>query len=143
MSRRSPESGIALVATLAALIIVAILVVIVLAQTSNPPSVSLAPGTTLAGTSAGRAAAQATCVANFEAVGAAINTYVTQHGPYPPAGTAWATAKANGPLLRAWPSQPGYAITWNGTALGVRPAHGAASEGSDGDARRHSGCYAN
>ncbi|MDE3082827.1 MAG: hypothetical protein KGJ39_05350 [Acidobacteriota bacterium] len=142
MEHRGRESGIALVATLAALIIVAILVVIVLAQTSKTPSVSVAPGTTLAGTSAGRAAAQATCLTNFEEVGAALNAYVTRHGTYPPAGTAWAT-RSSSPLLRAWPSQPGYAITWNGVALGVRPAHGAAVRGSEGEPSRHNGCYAN
>ena len=139
------DSGIALVATLASLIIVAILVVLVLSRTSSTPPITLSPGTTL-DASAGnvsRLATQAACEANFETVSGALNTYVTLHGANPPEGTAWATASTDGPLLRAWPSQSGFAITWNGVALGVRPAHGSASVGSAGEASRHDGCFAN
>jgi hypothetical protein len=144
MSRpTSHESGIALVATLASLIIVAILVAVVLSTTASTPTVTLSPGTTLDANAAAatRLAAEATCEANFEAVSGALNAYVAVHGKSPPAGTAWATAASGGPLLRAWPSQAGYAITWNGVALVVRPAHGAASVGSDGAARQHDGCF--
>ncbi len=139
------DSGIALVATLASLIIVAVLVVLVLSHTSSPPSITLSPGTTLdaSAPTVSRLAEQAACEANFETVSGALNAYVTLHGAYPPAGTAWATANADGPLLRAWPSQAGFAITWNGVALEVRPAHGSASVGSDGEVSRHDGCFAN
>ena len=135
------ESGVALVATLASLIIVAILVVIVLSQTSSPPSVTLSPGTTLdvSAGNASRLADQAACEANYEAANGALNTYVTLHGANPPAGTAWATRSADGPLLRSWPDGEGYAIIWDGHALSVRPAHGRASVNSDGTSSPVSG----
>ena len=139
-----PQSGIALVATLASLIIVAILAVIVLSQTSSSPPLTISPGTTLdasAGNSS-RLADQATCEVNFEAVSGALTAYVTLHGANPPAGTAWATARAGGPLLRAWPDGDGYAITWDGRSLMVRPAHGRISVNSDGTSSPASGCLA-
>ena len=137
-----PQSGIALVATLASLIIVAILAVIVLSQTLSPPPLTISPGTTLdasAGNSS-RLADQATCEANFEAVSGALNAFVTLHAANPPAGTAWATRTADGPLLRDWPTGDGYAIVWDGHALSVRPAHGRASVNSDGTSSPLSGC---
>ena len=140
MSRPRRESGIALVATLASLIIVAILVAVVLSMSSSPP-VALSPGTTLDTSpgAAARLANQATCEANFEAVSGALNAYVTLHGTNPPAGRAWATP-TSGALLRAWPVGEGYAIVWDGHALSVRPSHGRPSFNSDGATSPPSGC---
>lgn len=145
MSRpTSRESGVALVATLASLIIVAILVVVVLSQTSSTPPITISPGTTLDASPGGasRLADQASCEANFETVSGALTTYVTLHGARPPAGTAWATAIVDGPLLRSWPDGEGYAIAWDGHALSVRPTHGRVSINSDGTSSPVSGCFA-
>ncbi len=137
------ESGVALVATLASLIIVATLVVIVLDQTSITPPVTLSPGTTVdaSAAAASRLANQATCEANFEALSGALKTYVTLHGANPPAGRSWATSSGDA-LLRAWPDGNGYVITWDGRALSVRPAHGRSSINSDGTQSPPSGCLA-
>lgn len=91
-----------------------------------------------------QAALSATCVADFESLSTALQVYATLHSTNPPVGISWVAGVQSGStLLQSWPSDPGhFSFTWNGTALGVVPFHGAPSTGSAGNVSSSSGCYA-
>jgi len=149
------ESGVAMIGTLAVVIILGILVTIVLS--SNHPST---PSTTLGTTSSGapvttttvpqsvggaaQEAAISTCQLDFQAVTTALMDYRALNGAYPAEGIAWATSSAmGGPYMQSWPDgRPYFTISWNGTALGVVPFRGTASHGSIGTSTPVTGCFA-
>jgi hypothetical protein len=146
---RYGEAGISLVGTLLVVIILGALAGIALSQTTSSPPSTRHGGTTVPSTtpkdvgSDASAASLASCEANFTTVESAVESYLAMNGAKPPAGTAWATAGAGGPLLEAWPQVPSqYAISWNGEVLSVVPAHGTPSHGSYGTATPRTGCYA-
>ena len=91
-----------------------------------------------------QAALGATCVADFAALSTALQVYTALHSVNPPAGTTWVRGIESGStLMESWPSDPGhFTFTWNGSALGVVPRHGATSTGSAGSQNSSSGCYA-
>jgi len=89
-------------------------------------------------------ALRAICVADYGTLTTALQFYQTLHGVLPAAGTSWAAGVQSGSsLLQSWPSSPGhFSFTWNGATVGVVPAHGKASEGSEGTGSSATGCYA-
>lgn len=148
-SARYGESGVSLVGTLLVVIILATLAGVVISQTTGSPPSTHHGGTTAPSTSPkdvgsdASAASLASCEANFTTVESALESYLALNGTKPPAGTAWATSSASGPLLEAWPQVPSqYTISWNGEVLSVVPSRGAPSHGSYGTATPRTGCYA-
>jgi len=149
------ESGVAMIGTLAVVIILGILVTIVLSS-NHPSTPSTTVGTTSSGTpvttttapqsvgSAAQEAAIATCQLNFQAIMTALTYYHAANGSYPAAGIAWVTATNNGgPYMQSWPDgRPYYTISWNGSSLGVVPFRGTASHGSIGTSAPVTGCFA-
>lgn len=141
-----------MLATLITLIILAVMAVIMFNTLGGSPSstaTTTIPGatTTTAPATPGsgaQAAAVSACQANYQAIETALADYRSLNGSSPAAGTAWATAAANGgPYLQEWPeSALYYSITWNGVQLSVVPARGASSHGSDGTSTPKSGCFA-
>lgn len=151
--RRRSERGVGMISTLAVVVILGVIVTIVIANGGTPStpqtSVSGAPsGTTTTGPSTigsdAKAAAIASCLANFATVESAISDYQTLENSAPPAGTAWATSPSSGPILQSWPSDPPYyALSWNGHELSVVPWRGgAASHGNTGTSSPPTGCHA-
>jgi hypothetical protein len=145
------EQGIAMLATLITVIILGVMVVIMLNTLggSSPGTSTTVPGattTTAPATPANGAqeAAVSACQANYQAVETAISDFQSLNGALPAAGTAWATATANGgPYLQSWPeAAPYYSITWNGVQLSVNPVRGTPSHGNDGTNSPKSGCFA-
>jgi len=149
------ESGVAMIGTLAVVIILGIVVTIVL-TTNKPAAQNTTQETTSSGalvttttvpTSVGSAAQQAavsTCQLNFQAVTTALTDYEAFNGSNPAAGTAWATSSAlGGPYMQSWPNgHPYYTLQWNGSALSVVPFRGTASHGSIGTSAPATGCFA-
>jgi hypothetical protein len=145
------EQGIAMLATLITVIILGVMVVIMLNTLggSSPGSSTTVPGattTTAPATPANGAqeAAVSACQANYQALETALSDFQSLNGSLPAAGTAWATATANGgPYLQSWPeTAPYYSITWNGVQLSVSPVRGRPSHGNDGTSSPKSGCFA-
>jgi hypothetical protein len=99
---------------------------------------------TIVASGAASAALRAVCVADFEALSAALRVYEVTHGAPPAPGTSWALAGTGGArLLATWPSDPGhFRFTWNGATLGVVPRRGTRSVASAGDPHVASGCDA-
>ena len=149
------ESGVAMIGTLAVVIILGILVTIVLStktpSTPNTTQETSSSGalvtTTTVPQSVGSAAQQAavsTCQLNFQAITTALTDYHALNGSNPAAGTAWATSSAKGgPYMQSWPNgRPYYSLEWNGTILSVVPVRGSASHGSIGTSAPATGCFA-
>ena len=86
----------------------------------------------------------ATCVADFDGLSVASQTYEALHGAPPPAGTSWLIdTNGAGHANQSWPSLAGhFAFTWNGRALLVVPQHGTSSNDSAGSVTGRTGCYA-
>jgi hypothetical protein len=147
------DDGVALLATLITIVIVAVMVVIMFNTLGGSPR-NAGTGTTIPGATTTTApttpvngaqeAAVSACQGNYQAIETALADYRALNGSSPAAGTAWATTATNGgPYLQAWPeSALYYSIAWNGTQLNVVPVHGAASHGSDGTSSPRSGCFA-
>jgi hypothetical protein len=142
-----------LLGTLPTVIVLGVMVVIMLntpgGSTSGTGAGTTIPGATTTTVPAtpengAQMAAGSACQANYQAIETALADYRSLNGPWPAAGTAWATAAANGgPYLQGWPeSALYYSITWNGMQLSVIPVRGAPSHGSDGTNSPKSGCFA-
>jgi hypothetical protein len=153
LARRDGERGVAMVSTLAVIVILGIVVTVVISNSSSgPPSTKIggsAVGTTTTTSvksigSDATASAISACLASYSEVNTALTYYKTLNGDSPPAGTAWATSATNGSaLIESWPSgTPYYAITWNGAELSVIPKRGVPSHGTFGASSPRSGCYA-
>jgi type II secretory pathway pseudopilin PulG len=148
----SGDDGIAMIATLVTIIILGVMAVIMfntLGGSSGTGTTTSIPGVTVTTApttpeNGAQDAAVASCHANYLAIETALAEYRALNGSSPPAGTAWAMAKANGgPFLQAWPeSTTYYSITWNGVELSVVPVRGAASHGNDGTSTPKTGCFA-
>jgi hypothetical protein len=147
------ERGVAMVSTLAVVVILGIIVTVVLTNGPSGPKTSPVEGSPTATTtttsvksigSNATAAAISACLASYSEVNTALTYYKTLNGAWPPAGTTWATSTVSGSaLIDSWPSgAPYYQITWNGAELVVSPQHGAASHGSSGTSSPRTGCYA-
>jgi hypothetical protein len=147
------DEGVAMLATLLTIIILAVMAVIMLNTLGGSPS-GTGTGTTIPGATTtttpatpengAQEAAVSACQLNYQAIETALADYRSLNGSLPVAGAAWATAATNGgPYLQVWPeSAPYYSITWNGTQLSVIPVRGASSHGSDGTSSPKSGCFA-
>jgi hypothetical protein len=154
-SSQPKENGVAMIGTLAVVIILGILVSIVLAS-NHTATPSTTVGTTSSGAaattttvpqsvgSAAQQAAVATCQFDYEAIEAALMNYKTLNGANPAEGTAWATSSAKGgPYMQSWPDgRPYYTLQWNGTTLNVVPSRGTSSHGSIGTSTPVTGCFA-
>jgi type II secretory pathway pseudopilin PulG len=147
------DQGFSLIAILAVVMLLGILATIAVSvnlstSPAGPPTTaSPGPGVgTTTATNVGSVSRQATlsaCEASYASVDAALEAYRTMNGRSPARGTAWATSAADGgPFLQSWPSDPRYAITWDGSLLSVVPSRGATSHGSFGASSPPSGCYA-
>jgi hypothetical protein len=149
------ENGVAMIGTLAVVIIVGILVTIGLSTNHPDPQGTTQESTdsgavvttTTVPQSVGRAAKEAAvlaCQLNFQVITTTIRDYQALNGSNPAAGTAWTTSRANGgPYMQSWPNgQPYYSIEWNGSALSVVPSSGTASHGSIGTSAPATGCFA-
>jgi hypothetical protein len=144
------DEGIALLGTLLTLVILGVMAVIMFntlgGSPSGPTTTILGETTTTAPTpeSGAQAAAVSACQANYQAIETALADYRSLNDSSPAAGTAWATATANGgPFFQVWPETAlYYSITWNGVQLSVIPVRGASSHGSDGTISPKSGCFA-
>jgi hypothetical protein len=151
-SRRSSERGVAMVSTLAVVIILGIIVTIVISNGPSGPKTSVggsAPATTTTITvktvgNDATASAIASCLASYIEVDTALTYYKTLNGASPPAGTTWATTTANGSaLIQSWPSADSYyTISWNGNEFIVIPKRGTPSRGTSGTSTPPTGCYA-
>jgi hypothetical protein len=145
------EQGVALLGTLLTLIILGVMVVIMFNTLGGSPSgtgttipgatTTTAPATPANGAQEGATSA---CQLNFQSIETALSEYHALNGSLPAAGTAWATAAANGgPFMTVWPeSGLYYTITWNGAQLSVIPVRGASSHGTAGTSSPKSGCFA-
>jgi hypothetical protein len=150
-SRRRPEDGVAMVSTLAVVIILGIIVTIVISNGPSGPKTtvggSVVTTTTITVKTVGNdttAAAISACLASYSEVNTALSYYKTLNGASPPAGTAWATSTTNGSaLIDSWPSgAPNYSVSWNGVELTVTPRRGTPSHGTSGSSSPPTGCYA-
>jgi hypothetical protein len=154
-ARRRSESGVGMLSTLVVVIIMGVIVTVVLTHTPGTKpssSANISNGDTTITTSTtpksigteAQLAAVSGCETNYLAVTTAIETYSTENGTEPPAGTAWATSDlSGGPFLQSWPTSPRYyTITWNGHSVGVTPAKGTPSIGTAGSSAPPTGCYA-
>lgn len=85
----------------------------------------------------------ATCVADFNGLFGALQTYEALHDGPPPAGTSWLVhASGAGTVSQPWPSLKDHFIfTWNGKALRVVSSQGSSSSDSVGSAVSATGCY--
>jgi hypothetical protein len=149
--RRNSERGVAMVSTLAVIVILGVIVTIVISNgPSGPKSTvggSIGTTTTTSVKTIGSdttASAISACLASYTEVNTALTYYKTLNGALPTTGTAWATTATSGTaLIDSWPTgAPYYTITWNGIELTVIPARGAPSHGTSGTSSPRTGCYA-
>jgi hypothetical protein len=150
--RAADDVGLSLLGLIVTVGLLGVLAAVVLVATNKATTVPTLPTTS---TTQGHghttttvgipvATLRATCVADYQAVTGAAQAYAVEHqGAMPPAGEAWATASAGGPLLQSWPSSPAFTMHWSGSVVVVQPwHHGRASVGSTGSSAPPSGCEA-
>ena len=86
----------------------------------------------------------ASCVADFDGLSVALQTYEALHGAPPTAGRSWFVGSGGAGNARpSWPSLAGhFGFSWNGNALLVAPQQGSLSSDSAGSVTARTGCFA-
>ena len=114
------------------------------AKTNSSSASAVVRGTGVAASSDIRTGLTATCVADFDGLSVALQTYEALHGAPPPAGRSWSIdTNGAGHANSFWPSLTShFAFSWNGRVLLVAPQHGSSSSDSAGSLTGRTGCYA-